>query len=138
MKIGEALLERDYLDRYLDVIESRLRDDLLKGRPPTHLLAELDQTFSRALALQDAIDWTMQHLAVNKLPLGSYLNKVAHLKRVSTFLEKTSSPSPEFRERIDKLHDARKATEVVIQNIYWAYDLQIPEIDPDDKPEEEN
>ncbi len=136
MKIGEALLERDHLNSLLDALESRLVNDLGAGRPASHILGEIEQASNRVLALQDAIDWTMQHLAVSSKPLGSYLNKVDHLERVATLLETVSSP--ELREKVDELFEAKKSTEILIQSIYWAYDLQIPDIPATAEPEEEN
>jgi hypothetical protein len=135
LKIGEAILERDHLDERLDALESRLTDDLAKGSPLTHLLEEIEQTSSRALALQDSIDWTLQHLAVSQKPLGTYLNKSEHLERISALLEKGASST--LREKIDQLREAKKSTDVLIQTIYWAYDLQIPEIQASEEPKEE-
>lgn len=136
MKIGEALLERDHLSSRLEALEARLSDDLQHGRPLTHVVGEIDQTSSRALALQDSIDWTMQHLLVENVSLGSYLNKSDHYQRVADLLENVSSP--DLRERIDELHEAKKSTNVLVQTIYWAYDLQIPGQEVSTEPEEEN
>lgn len=136
MKIGEALLERDHLNSKLGALQARLSDDLAHGRPVTHIVGEIDQTSSRVLALQDSIDWTLQHLLVEGVSLGSYLNKSEHYERVADLLEQVSSP--DLRERIDELHEAKKSTEVLIQTIYWAYDLQIPGQEVSAEPEEED
>jgi hypothetical protein len=136
MKIGEALLERDHLNSRLGALEARLSDDLQHGRPLTHVVGEIDQTSNRMLALQDAISWTMQHLLVEEVALGAYVNKSDHYQRVADLLEKVSSP--DLRERIDELHEAKKSTDVLIQTIYWAYDLQIPGQEVSAEPEEEN
>jgi mannitol/fructose-specific phosphotransferase system IIA component len=136
MKIGEALLERDHLSSRLGALEARLSDDLTHGRPVTHVVDEIDQTSTRILALQDAVSWTTQHLLVEDVALGSYINKSEHYQRVADLLEKVSSP--DLRERIDELHEAKKSTDVLIQTIYWAYDLQIPGQEVSTEPEEEN
>ncbi len=136
MKIGEALLERDHLSSRLDALQARLSDDLQHGRPVTHIVDEIDQASNRVLALQDSIDWTMQHLLVENSSLGSYLNKSDHYQRVADLLENVSSP--DLRERIDELHEAKKSTNVLVQTIYWAYDLQIPGQEISTEPEEEN
>ncbi|KKM06190.1 hypothetical protein LCGC14_1746510 [marine sediment metagenome] len=136
MKIGEALLERDHLNSKLGTLQARLRDDLQHGRPITHVVEEIDQASNRVLALQDSIDWTMQHLLVENVSLGSYLNKSEHYQRVADLLENVSSP--DLRERVDELHEAKKSTNVLIQTIYWAYDLQIPGQEISTEPEEEN
>ena len=136
MKIGEALLERDYLSSRLGALQARLSDDLQHGRPVTHIVGEIDQASSRVLALQDSIDWTMQHLLVENVSLGSYLNKLEHYQRVADLLENVASP--DLRERIDELHEAKKSTNVLIQTIYWAYDLQIPGQEVSTEPEEED
>jgi hypothetical protein len=130
------VVERDYLNRRLDALGSRLTNDTSQGRPSTHLLEEVEQASARLLELQDAIAWTLQHIAVRQKPLGSYLNKSSQLQRMADLLENNSSP--EFRERVDCLHEAKKATDVLVQTIYWAYDLQIPEITVSDEPEEED
>ncbi len=136
MKIGESLLERDHLSSRLGALQARLSDDLDHGRPVTHVVKEIDQASNRVLALQDSIDWTMQHLLVENVSLGSYLNKSKHYQRVADLLENVSSP--DLRERIDELHEAKKSTNVLIQTIYWAYDLQIPGQEVSTKPEEED
>jgi len=135
LKIGEAVLERDSLDNQLNVLESRLTNDLDQGRPTTHIMEQIEQASSRMLDLQDALDWTMQHLSVRGEPLGAYLNKVDHMERVAALLENTSSP--ELREKVDSIFIAKKATEIIIQTVYWGFDLQIPDI-PVIDPEEEN
>jgi hypothetical protein len=135
VKIGEALLERDHLNNQLDALESRLANDLARGRPLDHIFEKIEQVSTRTLSLQDSIDWTMQHLAISKKPLGSYLNKADHLERVAALLENSSSP--ELREKVDELHEAKKSTEILIQTIYWAYELQIPSIGVSE-PEEED
>ena len=136
MKIGEAFLEREHLNSRLDALESRLRDDLKHGRPVTHVIEEIDLASARALALQDAIDWTMQHLLVSNKALGAHVNKLNHYQRVADLLEEVASP--DLRERVDQLYEAKKSTEVLIQTIKWAYDLQIPGEEVSDQPEEED
>ena len=136
MRLGEAVLERDYLDSRLDALGSRLLNDTSQGRPLTHLLEEIEQTSARVLALQDSIDWTLQHLAIGGKPLGAYINKSVHLLRVADLLESTASL--DLREKVDELHEANKSTEVLVQTIYWAYDLQIPEVTVTEEPEEED
>ena len=136
MKIGEALLERDHLNSRLGALQARLSDDLHQGRPVTHVVAEIDRTSNRVLALQDSIDWTMQHLLVENISLGSYVNKSGHYQRVADLLENVASP--DLRERIDELHEAKKSTNVLVQTIYWAYDLQIPGQEVSTEPEEED
>lgn len=136
MKIGEAVLERDHLNSRLDALEARLTADLSKGRPLTHLISEVEEAANRVLALQDAIDWTLQHLSVSGKTLGAYLNKSEHLQRLADLLE--NADSPDLRDQVDEFQEARKVTEVLVQTIYWAYDLQIPEITVTEEPEEEN
>jgi hypothetical protein len=136
LKIGEALLEKDHLNSRLDALVTRLRADLDKGRPVTHVVEEIDQASNRVLALQDSIDWTKQHLLVNDITLGSYKNKSDHYQRVADLLENVSSP--DLRERIDSIHEAKKSTDILVQTIYWAYDLQIPGQGSSEKPEEED
>lgn len=136
MRIGEALLERDHLSSRLDALEARLLEDVGHGRPLAHLLREIEQTSSRILALQNAIDWTYQHLLVGESALGAHINKSEHFQRVADLLENIDSP--DLRERADELHEARKSTEVLIQTINWAYDLQLPESKVPEEPEEED
>lgn len=136
MKIGEALLEKDYLSSRLDALAARLSADLDKGRPVAHVVEEIDEAANRVLALQDSIDWTKQHLLVNDITLGSYKNKSDHYQRVADLLENVSSP--DLRERIDNIHEAKKSTDILVQTIYWAYDLQIPGQEVSGKPKEEN
>lgn len=136
MKIGEAVLERDHLNSRLDALEARLTADLTKGRPLAHIIKEVEEAANRVLALQDAIDWTLQHLSVSGKTLGAYLNKSDHLQRMSDLLENVDSP--DLRGQVDDFHEAKKATEVLVQTIYWAYDLQIPEMTVSEEPEEED
>jgi hypothetical protein len=135
MKIGEALLERDHLNGRLDALESRLRDDAESGRPLTHILEEMQVAANRVLDLQNCIDWTLQHLTVEGKALGTYVNKSDHMQRLADLLE--TSASPEMREKADDLHEAKKSTDVLIQTIYWAYDLQIPAT-VSEEPEEDD
>jgi hypothetical protein len=136
MKIGEAVLERDHLNSRLDALEARLTADLSKGRPLTHIINEVEEAANRVLALQDAIDWTLQHLSVSGKTLGAYLNKSDHLQRLADLLE--NADSPDLRDQVDEFQEARKVTEVLVQTIYWAYDLQIPEMTVSEEPEEED
>jgi hypothetical protein len=135
MKLGEAVLERDYLEGRLDVLEARLAIDVETGRPLAHILGEVEEAANRMLSLQDAIDWTLQHLLVGDDPLGAYLNKADRHERVAALLEHGSSP--DLREKVDELRVAKKTAELLIQTIYWAYDLQIPGQEVDVEPEEE-
>jgi len=136
MKIGEAILERDHLNSRLDALEARLTSDLSKGRPLTHVLNEIEEAANRALAVQDALDWTLQHLSVSGKTLGAYLNKSEHLQRMADLLE--NADSPDLRGQVDDFQEAKKATEVLVKTIYWAYDLQIPGQEVSTEPEEEN
>lgn len=136
MKIGEALLEIEFLDQRLDTLESRLLRDKEQGRPLGHNLQQIEQTAHRLRDLQIAVNWTHQHLAISQVPLGSYLTKKEQLERTARLLENVDSP--DLRERIDALHEAKKQTDRVINAVYWAYDLIIPDIKVDTKPEEEN
>lgn len=137
MKIGEAILERDYLNNHLDALESRLIVDMSQGHTLPHILNEIAQAAERMLSLQDAIDWTVQRLTVNGKPLGIYINRRDHLERMGKLLENVNSS--DLRDKVDELIDAEKVTEILIQTVYWAHDLQIPEVEvpESEEPEEE-
>jgi hypothetical protein len=137
MKIGEAIAERDFLNTRLDALGSRLTVDVTQGRPLTLLIEKIEQASNQVLVLQDAIDWTLQHLAVSQRALGSYLNRSDRLERVANLLENSTSSDPDLRGKIDALYDAKKADDLLVQTIYWAYDLQTPELEVSEEPEEE-
>lgn len=135
MKIGEAILERDYLEDRLDALGSRLSQDKQVGRPLGHLLEEIERTSNRLRDLQVALDWTHQSLTISQMPLGSYVAKKEQLSQVAEILR--SVDSPDLREKVDALLEAKKETERVINTVYWAHDLMVPEIKTSHVPEEE-
>lgn len=136
MKIGEALLEIEHLNRRLDALESRLLHDKEVGRPLGHLLQQIEGTAHRLRDLQIAVNWTHQHIAISQVPLGSYVSKSEQLERTARLLENVDSP--DLREKVDALQEAKNQTNRVVQAVYWAYDLLIPDVKVEPKPKEEN
>lgn len=135
MKIGEAILEIQHLDARLDALQSRLLRDKEQGRPLNHVLQQIETAGNRRRDLRIALDWTYQQITVGQVPLGSYLVKRDQMDRLAHILE--SVDAPELRERVDELHEAKKETDRIVQAVYWAYDLMVPEVKVQ-KPEEEN
>ncbi|MBD3260343.1 MAG: hypothetical protein GF334_01475 [Candidatus Altiarchaeales archaeon] len=136
MKIGEAVLEIEHLEQRLEVLQARMRNDHGQGRPLTYLLEKVESTANRLRDLQIATEWTYQNVVINKMPLGSYAAKREQIERLLEILE--SVDSPDLREKIDELHEAKKEITRVINTVYWTYDLMLPEVKVPNKSEEEN
>ena len=139
MKLGEAILEREFLEGFLERLGSRLRTDFTSGRPLSQSLLEIERTAKRSRDIKMAIDWTLQQLTVSGMPLGSYFFRIEQLKSLADILEGTDSP--DTREKVEELLEARKEAERLIETIKWSQDLLIPEIKiPEDQTEleEEN
>lgn len=132
------MLERRSLEQLLERLRSRLRRDFEEGRPLTHVLQEIERIANRNRDLRVAIEWTLQQISVSGTRVGIYLAHMEQLSTVASILE--VADSPEIRLKVDKLHEAKKETEKLIENIYWAQDLLFPEIkvpSMQNEPEEE-
>lgn len=138
MKLGEAILEREHLEDLLERLESRLRRDTREGRPLNHILQEIERTANRRRDLRVAIEWTLQQVAISGATLGSYMAKGDQLQKVADVLENVDSP--DLREKVDELLEAKKETDRLLEAVSWAQDLLIPDIKvpKSDGPEEEN
>lgn len=135
MKIGEALIEIEDLKRSLLTLKKRLIYDKQVGRPFNYVVEQAEKTSNRLRDLEIALNWTYQHLMINQVPLGSYIFKSQQLERNACLLE--DAESPELREKIDALYEAKKQTSCLLQTVYWAYDLLLPEITSNERPKEE-
>ena len=135
MKIGEAIQELCHLDIRLEALQSRLLEDKQHGRPLTHVLEQIISTLNRERDLKIALNWTHQHLNINQLPLGSYTTQNEYNVRLIKIFEEIGSP--ELREQADNLYETKKRTDLILQSVYWAQDLLVPEIKVQE-PEEEN
>lgn len=138
MKLGEAILEREHLEDLLERLESRLRRDTREGRPLNHILQEIERAANRRRDLRVAIEWTLQQVAISGATLGSYMAKGDQLQKVADILENVDSP--DLREKVDELLEAKKETDRLLEAVSWAQDLLIPDIKvpKSDTPEEEN
>ena len=139
MKLGEAILERDFLEELLERLGLRLQRDSTAGRPVNPTLLEIERSAKRRRDVQMSIDWTLQQLTIEGMTLGSYFSRVGQLEDLIDLLE--NADSPDVREKVEDLLKAKKETEKLIETVKWAQDLLIPEIRiPEDQPElkEEN
>ena len=132
MKLGEALLERDQLKHRLDLLEKRLKDDHVEGRPLSHLREELQRAANRWRDLEIAIAWTEQQVAIAGLSLGSYGIRQEVSQRLAEIME------PIDREKADALLEAVHADGKLIETAAWVVDLQVPSIEvPEENSETE-
>ncbi len=133
MKLGEALLEQDYLKQRLDLLGARLKDDHSEGRPLTHLKEELQRTANRWRDLEIAIAWTKQQMTIAGLTLGSYLIRQKVVQHLAAVLKNID------RDREDALLESAHADNKMFNAAIWLIDLQVPGIRtvPEDKSEEE-
>ena len=129
MKLAEALLERDELERELNLLQSRISGDLQGDRPTAHLQEEVQR---KAIQLRDmsiAIAWTEQKSMFSGLPVGAYRIKVEHLIQLAQIMEKFN------RERADFYWTTAHKENKVLENLFWLVDLQIPGSEKDKKEE---
>ncbi len=138
MKLGEALIRLEHLEQYLECLGGRLSNDQAEGRPLSPILLEIEAVANRARDIKASIDWTRQQIAVDGIPIGTYVAKRDYLLKVADLIFEISTP--DMRSKVDELLTEANEVEVVIHTVNWSVDLQVPEISvPKDetRPEEE-
>jgi hypothetical protein len=138
MKLGEAIRRLDHLELHLERLGARLLDDHGEGRPLGHLTSEIETIANRARDLKASIDWTRQQIAVDGVPIGTYVAKREYLLKQADVLFEVSTP--DLRAKVDELVQAANEVDVIIQTVNWSVDLQVPEItvtEEEATPEEE-
>lgn len=137
MKLGEALARLEHLEDHLERLGSRLQDDHTEGRPLNPILVEIEATANRARDIKASIDWTRQNIAVDGIPIGTYVAKRQYLLKMADLLFEVGTP--DMRAKVDELVQQSNEVEVVLETVNWSVDLQVPELSvPEEtEPEEE-
>jgi len=138
MKLGEAIARLEHLELHLKCLASRLTHDHEEGRPLAPILSEVETIANRARDIKASIDWTRQQIAVDGVPIGTYVVKREYLLKMADVLFEVSTP--DLRAKVDELVQAANEVDVIIQTVNWSVDLQVPEItvpEEETTPEEE-
>lgn len=122
MKLGESLLERDFLEAQLNRLKSRLAREVETGRPTAHLMEEMQRIAGFARDMEIAIRWTEQQVCLSGVPLAAYKIRVAHLLDLADAFEVANT------ERADKLREMAHKDRRVFEAALWLVDLQVPVI----------
>jgi hypothetical protein len=138
MKLGEAIARLEHLELHLERLGARLIHDDEEGRPLNPILSEVEATANRARDISASIDWTRQQIAVDGIPIGTYVAKRKYLLKMADVLFEVSTP--DMRAKVDELVQEADEVDVIIQTVNWSVDLQVPELSvPEDEtaPKEE-
>lgn len=138
MKLGEAIKRLEHLEQHLKCLGARLLNDQAEGRPLSPILSEIEAVANRARDIKASIDWTRQQIAVDGIPIGTYVAKRDYLLKVADLVFEISTP--DMRSKVDELVQEANEVDVVLDTVNWSVDLQVPEISvPGDetRPEEE-
>jgi len=120
VRLGEALLERSYLEGSLERLQSRLARDYTEGRPTAHTCAEIDRTAKLLRDLNIAISWTEQQVSLSGLPLGAYRIKSQTALFLANSLESSQT------EKADHYWELSHKDRRVLEAAVWLVDLQVP------------
>lgn len=137
MKLGEALTRLDQLNARLESLGSRLEHDHEEGRPLKPILEEIESTANRARDIKASIEWTRQNIAVDGVPIGTYVAKREYLLKMADLLFEIGTP--DMRAQVDALVQQANEVEVLLESVNWSVDLQVPDLSvPEDEttPEE--
>jgi len=126
MKLGEAIARLEHLELHLERLGSRLARDHEEGRPLNPILSELEAVANRARDIKASIDWTRQQIAVDGVPIGTYVAKRKYLFKMADILYEIGTP--DTRAKVDELVQEANEVDVVIQTVNWSVDLQVPEL----------
>lgn len=132
MKLGEAIARLGHLDLRLEALGSRLMHDHKGGRPLQPILLEMETVANRARDIKASIDWTRQQIAVDGIPIGTYVVKREYLLKMADTLFEVSTP--DLRAKVDELVQSANEVDIIIQTVNWSVDLQVPELSvPEDE-----
>ena len=138
MRLGEALTRLEHLELHLERLGSRLTSDHEEGRPLAPILSEVETVANRARDIKASIDWTRQQIAVDGIPIGTYVVKRDYLLKMADVLFEVNTP--DLRAKVDELIQSANELDVIIQTVNWSVDLQVPELSvptEETTPEEE-
>lgn len=120
MKLAEALLEKETLEKRCALLKSRLLRDQKEGRPTSHTQAELQRTANQARAMAIAVAWTEQTSTLAEIPLGAYRIRIASLLELAQTFEDVN------REKADEFWQSAQQDIRVVHAATWLVDLKIP------------
>ncbi len=138
IKLGEAVARLEHLECHLERLGSRLRHDHEEGRPLSPILSEVESTANRARDIKASIEWTRQQIAVDGIPIGTYVAKYEYLLKMADVL--IGVGTPDVRSKLDELVQTANEVDIIIQTVNWSVDLQVPELavpEEETTPEEE-
>lgn len=130
MKLGEAILERDGLERRLELLESRVASYAKTTLGANPLLDEIKRTANSVRDLDIAIAWTEHQASLSGLPLAAYRTRITSLKRLAKTMEIALD-----HQGADDCWQTAHHDHKVIQAAVWLVDLQIPPVPTEDEPE---
>jgi hypothetical protein len=131
MKLSEAIQERLFLKQQLDVLEARVSDDMGSKDSLVRLCEEIVSTANRLRDLEVAILWTEQQTAVGGLPLAAYRVRGDLFTRLANIHE------PVDRKQADQYRRQAHADKSLAEKAVWLVELQAPQVENADEPEEE-
>ncbi len=126
MKLGEAIARLEQLEQHLERLGSRLANDDGEGRPLYPILQEIESTANRARDIKASVEWTRQQIAIDGIPIGTYVARREYLLKMADIIFEVSSV--DVRAKVDELVSAANEVDIIIQTVNWSVDLQVPEV----------
>jgi hypothetical protein len=120
MKLAEAILEKELLDKRVELLKSRLLSDHHAGRPVAHNQGELQRAANQARDMAIAIAWTEHISCLAGLPLTAYRLRIASLLDLAKAFENVN------REKADEYITSAEQDLRVVHAAAWLVDLKIP------------
>ena len=120
MKLAEAILEKQRLERQSELLKSRLKDDVHQGRPTARIQEELQRTVNQARDISIAVDWTEQNTSLSGIPLGAYRNRIKYSKYLAKVFENIN------QEVASSYWDSAYYDIKIVNATTWLVDLKVP------------
>lgn len=131
MKLGEAIAEREFLDRSLELLGSRVSEEYVSKVDLAPLEEEIVSQATRRRDLIVAIQWTEQNYLVEGLSLAAYR------VRAETFIELYATLKSLNPQKARQFFLLAQQDELMLKKIVWLVDLQVPTMGTESKSEEE-
>lgn len=128
MKLSEAYLEKSHLEKQIELLKQRIREDHLLGRGTAHTQEDLLRKANLLRDITIAIAWTEQSSSLSGLPLGAYKVRTESLKMLAEIFE------PVNREKADAFLNAAHTDEKFVAAAFSLIELQVPKIEAKEDP----
>lgn len=120
MKLAEAILEKERLDNKVELLKSRIEDDILHGRGTSHIQEELQRTVNQARDMTIAISWTEQNTSLSGIPLGAYRVRTDYSTYLAKSFEKIN------KDKADAYWESAYYDMKIINATTWLVELKVP------------